>query len=63
MLLSTRYSLLKIPLNPCEKPTTSSWCWDAVNTRARIAAFMPGASPPEVKMPILFMFSAHIKPW
>src|SRR5262245_46979755 len=43
---------LKIPAKPWEMPTTSRLDVIAVRTTARMAAFIPGASPPDVITPI-----------
>jgi hypothetical protein len=40
------------PSQPRSKPTTSMPRCAATSVAARIAAFMPGASPPDVRMPI-----------
>ena len=42
------------PSQPLSKPTTSKFLEQAIRTTPRIAAFMPGASPPLVTTPIIF---------
>ena len=49
-------SLLIRPFQPRRIPTHSMPDPTAVRTTARTAAFMPGASPPLVRTPILFIF-------
>src|SRR5450631_3062248 len=45
------------PAYPCRTPKTSQPLASPVRTTARMAAFMPGASPPLVSTAILFMVS------
>ena len=48
-------SPLMSPFQPRRMPITSMPRWSAERTTLRTAAFMPGASPPLVKTPILRM--------
>ena len=45
----------KMPSYPLLIPSTRQPCWIAVLAMARIAGFIPGASPPDVKTPIVFI--------
>ena len=44
------------PSYPATTPVTEIFLYIAVRTTARIQAFIPGASPPEVKTAMCFIF-------
>src|ERR1035437_7228889 len=48
-----------MPWNPFRTPTTSSPRCHATRTDERIAAFMPGASPPLVTIAMRFIVCPH----
>ena len=59
-------SPLRSPSYPCITPITFMLLASAVRTTARMAAFIPGASPPEVRTPIVNLsvildFSLNLK--
>ncbi len=46
--------LVNSPAHPLSNPITSKFFEQATRVAARMAAFIPGASPPEVTIPIVF---------
>ena len=62
VLESFTKSLLIRPCQPLRMPMHSMPLAIAVRTTARTAAFMPGASPPLVRTPILLIFSMLTPP-
>ncbi len=46
--------LVSSPAHPLSNPMTSNPLEQATRVAARMAAFIPGASPPEVTIPIVF---------
>jgi hypothetical protein len=49
------------PSQPLSKPMTSRFFEWAIRVTARMAAFIPGASPPEVTTPMVFNVNSPVK--